>query len=57
MKDTIFFELKFCDQWANLASVDYEGETKEVEPSVGVYRQHEIPERFHWKVNFDKKFV
>nr|CAD2147345.1 unnamed protein product [Meloidogyne enterolobii] len=48
-EDTIFFELKFCDQWANLASVDYEGETKEVEPSVGVYRQHEIPERFHWK--------
>ena len=45
IQDTIFFELKVCDQWATLG--DYEsGE----EPLVSIYRRHEIPERYNWKV-------
>uniref|UniRef100_A0A914DAD2 Uncharacterized protein n=1 Tax=Acrobeloides nanus TaxID=290746 RepID=A0A914DAD2_9BILA len=43
-EDTVFFELKTCDQWAPLG--DYDGEESQL---VNVYRAHEIPERFHWK--------
>lgn len=45
-EDTVYFELKVCDQWA-LAS-DYENDNNEV-PLVSVYRQHDIPERYHWR--------
>jgi len=42
-EDTVFFELKVCDQWA---PVEYESD--EV-PMVNVYRKSEIPDRFNWK--------
>uniref|UniRef100_A0AC35FH19 Ectonucleotide pyrophosphatase/phosphodiesterase family member 6 n=1 Tax=Panagrolaimus sp. PS1159 TaxID=55785 RepID=A0AC35FH19_9BILA len=43
-EDTVFFELKVCDQWAPMG--DYEGD--EV-PLVGIHRKREIPEQYHWK--------
>uniref|UniRef100_A0A914H1A5 Matrin-type domain-containing protein n=1 Tax=Globodera rostochiensis TaxID=31243 RepID=A0A914H1A5_GLORO len=44
-EDTVFFELKVCDQWAFVG--DYENE--EAAPLVSVYRRHELPEHFHWR--------
>lgn len=43
-EDTVYFELKVCDQWAPVG--DYED--SEV-PLVSVYRKHEIPEKYHWR--------
>ncbi|KAI1725456.1 type I phosphodiesterase / nucleotide pyrophosphatase domain-containing protein [Ditylenchus destructor] len=43
-EDTVYFELKVCDQWAPVG--DYED--NEV-PLVSVYRKHEIPEKYHWR--------
>lgn len=45
----MFFELKVCDQWAPMGDYD-ENEV----PLVSVYRQNEIPERYHWR---DSRFV
>jgi len=44
-EDTVFFELKVCDQWAPVG--DYDG-GDEV-PLVTVYRREEIPEEWNWK--------
>uniref|UniRef100_A0A0K0EX79 Choline-specific glycerophosphodiester phosphodiesterase n=1 Tax=Strongyloides venezuelensis TaxID=75913 RepID=A0A0K0EX79_STRVS len=43
-EDTVFFELKVCDQWAPMG--DYEGDEQ---PLVRVYRHNEVPDRYHWK--------
>ena len=43
-EDTVFFELKVCDQWAPMG--DYEAD--EV-PLVSIYRKREIPDHYHWK--------
>lgn len=44
-EDTVYFELKVCDQWAPVGDYD---EEKEV-PLVSVYRKSEIPDKYHWK--------
>lgn len=36
-----------CDQWAPVG--DYEEDDAEQVPMVSVYRQHDIPERYHWR--------
>uniref|UniRef100_A0AC35U6J3 Choline-specific glycerophosphodiester phosphodiesterase n=1 Tax=Rhabditophanes sp. KR3021 TaxID=114890 RepID=A0AC35U6J3_9BILA len=43
-EDTVFFELRVCDQWAPMG--DYEGDEQ---PLVKVYRQNEVPDKYHWK--------
>jgi predicted AlkP superfamily pyrophosphatase or phosphodiesterase len=43
-EDTVFFELKVCDQWAPMGDYD-ENEA----PLVSIFRQNEIPERYHWR--------
>lgn len=45
-EDTVYFELRVCDQWAPMG--DYDDE-EEGSSSVSVYRRNEIPEHFHWK--------
>ena len=44
-EDTVYFELRVCDQWAS--DNDYNDDNES--PLVSVYRTHEIPERYHWK--------
>jgi len=44
-EDTVYFELRVCDQWASEGGDYDEDET----PLVSVYRKNEIPERYHWK--------
>lgn len=49
-EDTIFFELKVCDQWAAAAGDDdSDNNNNNEQPLVSVYRRHEIPDHFHWK--------
>ncbi|CAD5221849.1 unnamed protein product [Bursaphelenchus xylophilus] len=43
-EDSVYFELRVCDQWAAMGDYDDEDE-----PSVAVYRKNEIPEKYHWK--------
>lgn len=44
-EDTVYFELRVCDQWAPMGDYDDDEET----PSVAVYRRSEIPEHYHWR--------
>ncbi|KAI6176602.1 Ectonucleotide pyrophosphatase/phosphodiesterase family member 6 [Aphelenchoides bicaudatus] len=43
-EDTVYFELRVCDQWA--MESDYDENEAQL---VSVYRKAEIPERYHWK--------
>ncbi|KAI6201052.1 Ectonucleotide pyrophosphatase/phosphodiesterase family member 6 [Aphelenchoides besseyi] len=43
-EDTVYFELRVCDQWAPMGDYD-----EDEVPLVQVYRKNDIPDRYHWK--------